>query len=118
MINKIIAVDFDGCLVENKYPEAGEPINDTIERLKEEQQNGAKVILWTCRVNQYLRDAIHFCNVHDIRLDAINQNLPEMIEYFGHDTRKVFANEYWDDRAVWRGSVTEATSGVLITDGI
>lgn len=46
---KIIAVDFDGCLVTNKFPEVGELIETTISRLKQEQAAGAKVILWTNR---------------------------------------------------------------------
>lgn len=97
---KIIAVDFDGCLVTNKYPEVGEPIEKNIARLKEEQKAGAKVILWTNRRDERLSDAIAFCHKHDISLDAVNENLPEIIEEFGGDTRKIFANEYWDDRAV------------------
>ena len=98
---KIIAVDFDGCLVTNKFPEVGDPINKTISRLKQEQANGAKVILWTNRRYKPLDDAVKFCKEQGIHLDAINANLPEIIEAFGGDTRKVFANEYWDDRAVY-----------------
>ena len=98
---KIIAVDFDGCLVTNKFPEVGDPINKTISRLKQEQANGAKVILWTNRRDKPLDDAVKFCKEQGIHLDAINANLPEIIEAFGGDTRKVFANEYWDDRAVY-----------------
>ena len=37
---------------------------------------------------------------HGLRFDAVNENLPENIEFFGNDCRKVWANEYWDDRAV------------------
>lgn len=99
--SKIIAVDFDGCLVTNKFPEIGDPINKTISRLKQEQANGAKVILWTNRRDKPLEDAVNFCKEQDIHLDAVNENLPEIIEAFGGDTRKVFANEYWDDRAVY-----------------
>lgn len=40
-----------------------------------------------------------WCDQRDIRLDAVNDNLQEMKDFFGNDTRKVFANEYWDDRA-------------------
>lgn len=98
--NKIIAVDFDGCLAVNKWPEVGEPIVKNINKLKAEQANGAKVILWTNRVGQPLEKAIRFCEEQGIHLDAVNQNVPEIIEAFGGDTRKVFANEYWDDRAV------------------
>lgn len=98
---KIIAVDFDGCLATNKFPEVGDPINKTISRLKQEQANGAKVILWTNRRGKPLDDAVNFCKEQGIHLDAVNANLPEIIEAFDGDTRKVFANEYWDDRAVY-----------------
>ena len=97
---KIIAVDFDGCLVKNKYPDIGEPIRLTVDALKAEQATGAKVILWTCRAGALLDIAVNWCAEHGIKLDAVNENLPEIIEAFGDDTRKVFANKYWDDRAV------------------
>lgn len=97
---KIIALDFDGCVVTNKYPEIGEPIEKNIRKLKEEQAAGAKVVLWTNRRDAYLDAAVAFCNDQGIQLDAVNANLPEIIEAFGGDTRKIFANEYWDDRAV------------------
>ena len=58
---KIIAVDFDGCLAVNKWPEVGEPIWKNINRLKEEQANGTKVILWTNRVGEPLEKAVSFC---------------------------------------------------------
>lgn len=96
---KIIAVDFDGCLVTNCFPEVGEPIPETIAALKREQRNGAKVILWTCRRDEQLTAAVGWCAQRGIHLDAINRNLPEIVEAFGGDTIKVFANEYWDDRA-------------------
>ena len=98
--HKIIAVDFDGCLVVNKYPDVGEPIEKNIQKLKDEQAAGAKAILWTNRVEKYLEDALAFCELHGIIFDAVNENLPEIIEAFGGDPRKIFANEYWDDRAV------------------
>ena len=97
---KIIAIDFDGTLVTNKFPDIGEPIHETITALKGEQDAGAKVILWTCRKGEMLGAAINWCCEHEILLDAVNANMPEMIEFFGGDTRKIFANEYWDDRAL------------------
>ena len=100
MISKIIAVDFDGCLVTNQYPDIGEPIIETISALKAEHENGAKIILWTCRRGKHLVDAVAWCVDQGIHLDAANRNLPEVIEAFGGDTRKIFTNEYWDDRAV------------------
>lgn len=97
---KIIAVDFDGCLVTNKWPEIGEPIWKNINKLKEEQKNGSKIILWTCRVGVRLAEALKFCDGFGIHFDSINENLPMVNLLHGGDSRKIFADEYWDDRAV------------------
>ena len=97
---KIIAVDFDGCLVEDKYPEIGDPILSAVCALMDEQEKGARVILWTCRRGDKARAAADWCAMQGIRVDAVNENLPEMTGIFGGDTRKIFADEYWDDRAV------------------
>ncbi len=97
---KIIALGFDGCIVTNKYPEVGEPIYKNIKKLRDEIEAGARIILWTKRIDEYLQAAVDFCNDHHIRLDAVNENLPEVIEEFGGNPRKIVANEYWDERAV------------------
>lgn len=95
----IIAVDFDGTLCENQYPEIGEPNNALIECLKMRQQKmGHKLILWTCRVGDRLEQAVDWCQDRGLIFDAVNQNLPEIVESFGGDCRKVFAHEYIDDR--------------------
>ena len=98
----IIAVDFDGTLVEDKFPEIGEPIKKNWELLRKAQQGGAKIILWTSRDNERLDDAVKFCNERELYFDAINENLAECRVLFNNDTRKVYANEYWDDKAVLR----------------
>ena len=97
---KVIAVDFDGTLCESRWPEIGEPKRDVIARLKAEQAAGAKVILWTCRTGKLLQDAVVFCETQGIHPDAINENLPDRIAAYGSESRKVSADEYWDDRAV------------------
>ena len=99
----IIAVDFDGTLCENKYPEIGKPNGVLIDDLKMRKDNGAKLILWTCRVGDRLEQAIDWCQEQGLIFDAVNQNLPEIVESFGGDCRKVFAHEYIDDRNVWDG---------------
>ena len=101
MSRKIIAVDFDGTLFVDAWPYVGAPIWSTIEKVKEEQANGAAIILWTCRSEDSLATAIKACESVGIIPDAVNENLPELIEAWGgEDTRKIFATEYWDDRAV------------------
>lgn len=95
----IIAVDFDGTLVEDKFPEIGEPIKDTWDAVFRAQQDGARIILWTSRDNERLKAAVEFCTNRGLHFDAINDNLDECKILFNNDTRKVYANEYWDDKA-------------------
>jgi len=97
--NKIIAVDFDGCIVTDRYPEIGDPILQTIYELKKEIETGAKLILWTCRSNARLDAAVEWCANNGIHFDAVNSNLPEAEDFYGGKTVKVYAHEYWDDRA-------------------
>ena len=100
-MSKIIAIDFDNTLFKTDWPDILEPIWGVIERAKEEQRNGTKLILWTCRCGKYLDDAIEACRRVGIIFDAVNENLPERIEMFdGSDIRIVFAHEYWDDLAI------------------
>lgn len=75
-------------------------LKKNIAKVKAEQEAGAKIILWTNRVGEPLEKALSFCKEQGIHLDAVNENLPEIIKAFGTDCRKIFANEYWDDRAV------------------
>lgn len=98
--HKVIAVDFDGCLCVKKWPDIGAPNWDAIHALIRRKADGDKIILWTCRDGQQLEDAVLWCLDHGLRFDAVNENLPENIKFFGNDCRKVWANEYWDDRAV------------------
>lgn len=100
MLEKIYAVDFDGTLCENRYPAIGAPNNDLIEFLKYVKTQGDKIILWTCRNGELLDEAIKWCSEHGLTFDAVNENLPEIIDLFGSDTRKIFAHVYIDDRAM------------------
>jgi hypothetical protein len=95
----IIAVDFDGTLCENKWPEIGEPYTEVIDYIKKRKSNGDKIILWTNRVEDKLEAAVRWCAEQGLIFDAVNDNLPEIVESFGgSNCRKIFANEYIDDR--------------------
>ena len=96
----IIAVDFDGTLCENKYPNIGEPNEELINYLKRRRAEGDKIILWTCRSTDLLREAVLWCYSYGLVFDAVNENLPEIIESFGSDTRKIFADIYIDDKSM------------------
>ncbi len=96
---RIIAVDFDGTLVTDKYPEIG-TIKYLFGRFIEAKKRmpDVRLILWTCRDGERLEEAVQFCKENGLEFDAVNKNIPEVIAMFGKDTRKIYANEYWDDK--------------------
>ena len=93
-----VAIDFDGTLCANKYPEIGEPNTALIEYLAGQRRQGWKIILWTCRTGRELLDAVDWCKAHGLVFDAVNKNLPETIQAYGGDTRKLSVDAYIDDR--------------------
>lgn len=95
-----IAVDFDGTLVENAWPEIGETRLDVLTAVKAAKAAGAKLILWTNRVGARLNDAVEWCRERGLEFDAVNENLPEVLAAFITDTRKIVADIYLDDKAV------------------
>lgn len=110
----IIAVDFDGTLCEDHFPEIGQPNWPLIYFLKEKQREGSKIILWTCRCGSVLNEAVSWCKKHGLIFDTVNANVPENImQYGGSDSRKIYADLYIDDRAenwtcISQNSVKEA----------
>ena len=96
----IVAVDFDGTLCEDKWPEIGDARESLIWHLRCRQARGDKIILWTCRTGDKLREAVEWCSLYGLIFDAINENLPEVIEFCGGDSRKIYADEYIDDKMV------------------
>lgn len=94
----IFAVDFDGTLCVNVYPNIGQPNNQVIEFCKEQKAKGHKLILWTCRCGKYLDEAVAWCKEQGLEFDAVNDNIPEQTERFGNNSRKVFADYYIDDK--------------------
>ncbi|TCN66476.1 hypothetical protein CLV25_109105 [Acetobacteroides hydrogenigenes] len=94
-----IAVDFDGTIVENKYPKIGKPLPFAFETLKAFQKKGCVLILWTCREGELLDEAVEFCRRNGVEFYAVNQNHPEeagVTEW----SRKVDARYYIDDRGI------------------
>lgn len=100
MEGRIIAVDFDGTLCSDCYPKIGKANDALFQYLKMLQRMGDRLILWTCRRGVSLKEAIAFCKARGLIFDAVNENLPEVIERFGGDSRKIFADIYIDDRSV------------------
>ena len=91
---------FDGTLCESVFPDIGKPNMALIKHLIKRRKQGNKLILWTCRVGDRLIEAVEWCKQFGLEFDTVNENLPEMIEHWGNETRKVFADVYIDDKAV------------------
>lgn len=99
-MRKAIAIDFDGCICTNAYPDIGAPNWSVINKACAEHAAGAGLILWTCREGELLRQAVDACTKWGLHFDAVNNSLPSWIAAFGNHPRKIGATEYWDDRAV------------------
>lgn len=99
MKKKIIAVDFDGTLCEDKWPAIGEPHEALFKYLLNARAEGASIILWTCRTNELLIDAIEWCLQFGLYFDAVNENTKETSHAFGRGGAKVYADQYIDDKA-------------------
>lgn len=92
-----IAVDFDGTIVENKYPGIGKPKLFAFETLRELQKRGTLLILWTYRSGKELEEAVDFCKKKGIEFYAVNKNYPEE-KYDSTISRKIDADIYIDDK--------------------
>lgn len=96
----VYAIDFDGTICKSEWPGLGPANEDVIRYIKRIQSYGNKIILWTCRTGKMLEDAVNFCREHGLYFDAVNENLPECIELYGGDSRKICADVYIDDKSV------------------
>ena len=93
----IFAIDFDGTIVDNKFPEIGKLKPEAEKFIRDLRARGDKWILYTMREGDVLDEAVIFLYEHGLLPDAVNDNLPEMCEFYGNNPRKVFANVYIDD---------------------
>ena len=94
-----IAVDFDGTIVEHKYPEIGKEKPFAIQCLKQLQQEGNRLILFTSREDKLLEEALAFCHQRGLDFYAVNSNQPDDA-LFKRKTAKVIADIYIDDHTL------------------
>jgi hypothetical protein len=97
---KIYAFDFDGTLCQEAYPAIGKPNKSMIRFVKKVQNRGHRTILWTCRCGKPLDEAVNWCKEQGIIFDAVNANLPETLQKYGTDPRKITADYYIDDKTL------------------
>lgn len=95
-----IAVDFDGTIVEHKYPKIGKEIRHAVSTLRRLSDEGHNIILWTHREGKLLDDAVNFCRERGLEFYAVNTEYPGSA-WTGHGvSRKLKADIYIDDRNV------------------
>ena len=95
----VIAVDFDGTIVEHRYPSIGKEIPFAIETLCRLSEEGHRLILWTVREGKLLDEAVEFCRSRGLEFYAVNRDYPEEErETNRHFTRKIKADMWIDDR--------------------
>ena len=73
----IIAVDFDGTIVEHEYPAIGREIPFATETLKMLMKQNHKLIMWSVREGKLLDDAIKWCKERGVEFYAVNKDYPE-----------------------------------------
>ena len=92
----IICVDFDGTLSNGHYPHIGQPNKPLFDALIKLKAQGHSIILWTCREDIQLQQAVDWCREQGLEFDVVNENVP----WLGFYSRKVCADVYIDDLAV------------------
>lgn len=94
----IIAVDFDGTIVEHRYPSIGKEIPFAIETLKMLQNDRHLLILWTVREGKLLDEAVEWCRQRGLEFYAVNKDYPEEESSHSGVSRKLKAELFIDDR--------------------
>jgi hypothetical protein len=95
----ILAIDFDGTIVDDAYPKIGKPKLFAFETLKRLQKDGHRLILWTYRSDIRLQEAVEFCKENGLEFYAVNKSFPE--EQFDYTkSRKIHADLFIDDRNI------------------
>lgn len=96
-LNIKIAVDFDGTIVDHKYPDIGAEKLFAFQTLKKLQGIGCQLILWTFRSGKELDEAVAYCKKNGIEFYAVNKNYPEEV-WEDSVSRKINADIYIDDK--------------------
>lgn len=95
----LIAIDFDGTIVEHRYPRIGAERPFAFETLRRLQADGHKLILWSVREGSLLQEAVDFCRSNGVEFYAVNRDYPEEEKSRNnHYSRKLKVDLFIDDR--------------------
>lgn len=104
-----IAVDFDGTLAVDRFPKIGPPVKLAIETCQELQKQGHKVYLWTCRSDEYLKQAVQWAAQYGLLFDGINCQIDSRFS-----SPKMNADLFIDDRAAGAPLIPDNHGGMVV----
>lgn len=100
----IIAVDFDGILCKNDFPNIGKPNYDVISLVRQLIDAGHEVILWTTRNGEELTSAVDWCGDRGLHFSNVNgpamSNHDAYKDMYEKPSRKIYADIYIDDHNI------------------
>jgi len=94
----VIVIDFDGTIVDSKYPIIGKIKPDAKRVINKLYNRGHKIVINSCRAGTQFSDAFNFLLMSGINFHTFNENLQELIDDYGRDTRKISGDVYIDDK--------------------
>lgn len=94
----IIAIDFDGVIVTDCFPEIGTPLIDMPGVMNRLYNKGHILIINTCRSGKYAGEAKTALHEMNIPYHYFNENCPKRTAEYGQDCRKISADLYIDDK--------------------
>lgn len=94
----VIAVDFDGTLVKDQFPDLGTPFTEGINTVNAMIEKGYEIVIWTAR--KELKSVIEHLKNHGLNTDKvkINTHADYMLKRYDSQGIKIGASIYIDDR--------------------
>ena len=80
------------------FPPCGTIKPNAKEVINELYDAGHEIIIWTCRCDEPAEMAKQFLDGHGIKYHKFNEHMDRLIEQYGNDTRKIWADIYIDDK--------------------
>lgn len=99
-LRKVLAVDFDGTLCEERYPDIGAPKTEVINKVLEYKAAGWDTVLFTNREGKDLIKALLFCRKYGLHFNAVNDSTEEWKLYYNNNPRKIGFTLFVDDKSV------------------
>ena len=97
MVKKVIAIDFDGTIVDDKFPDFGDVKEGAKEVINELLEVGHEVIIWSCQDAEEIEHVLYRLGIN---YTAINENTESMMQRWGNNPRKIGADNFIDDKGL------------------